>query len=61
MLAIDVKVGDVLQIEGVGTVRVDQKSGQRVKLVVNMPDTKVELKRREAAGGLGNNFGFFPR
>lgn len=36
MLTMDVKVGDALKIEGVGVVRVGFKSGQQVRLVIDV-------------------------
>lgn len=36
MMTVDVKVGDALKIEGVGTVLISRKSGQQVRLVVDV-------------------------
>lgn len=49
MLTVDVKVGDALNIEGVGSVRVDFKSGQQVRLVIDVDKQyQVELASRAA-------------
>lgn len=52
MLTLNVKVGDALTIEGVGTVRVDHKSGKQVRLAIDVPEKfSVELTRKPAKDG----------
>jgi len=50
MLSLEVRVGDTVKIEGVGTIHVEEKSGRRVRLGFETPLGPITIQKRDDEG-----------
>lgn len=50
MLSLEVKVGDTVKIEGVGTIHLEEKSGRRVRLGFETQLGPITIQKRDDEG-----------